>query len=283
MKQQGIKLVSYLAPNMFWFYSAVGAYLSRVLDVEIEIVQSQCDPLSDPLLLQDRLDLMFICGLPFIRYDRTFPHQLRAIVAPVMQATRYQGRPVYFSDIIVNTNSSLKSFDDLAGKTFCYNDPGSNSGYNLVLQRLFQSGYPRSFFGQAIQSGSHQNSIGLVIEGTADCSAIDSVVLEQELRDFPQLATSLRVIESIGPHPMPPVVAAQHLSPTLIDLIQSALCQPDAKLQLAMKQAQIQHYVKVQSEDYTQLATIYDTISQADYQVVALLCVDRVRSNNSGE
>lgn len=261
-----LKIASYLAPNMFWFYSAVGAYLSRVLGVETAIVQSQYDPLSDPLLLQDRLDLMFICGLPFTRCDRAFPHQLQALVAPVMQATRYQGCPVYFSDIIVNANSSLKTFDDLAGKTFCYNDPGSNSGYNLVLQKLFQSGYPISFFGKAIQSGSHQNSIELVIEGTADCSAIDSVVLEQQLRDLPQLAKSLRVIEPIGPCPMPPVVASQRLGLALIHLIQSALCQPDIELQLAMKHAQIQQYVKVQSKDYTRLATIYDTVSQAGYK-----------------
>lgn len=104
MKQlEKLRLVSYLAPNMFWFYSAVGEYLSRVLDVEVDIVQGQCDPLLDPLLLQDQLDLSFICGLPFIRHYQAFPHQLQAIVAPVMQEMRYQGCPVYFSDIIVTT------------------------------------------------------------------------------------------------------------------------------------------------------------------------------------
>src|ERR687885_1881668 len=99
-----LRLVSYLAPNMFGFYEAVGAYLSRVLDLEIQLVQSQYDPLEDPIILDDQLDIAFICGLPFARRYRVADSQLQALVAPTMQASRYQNRPVYFSDIIVNAN-----------------------------------------------------------------------------------------------------------------------------------------------------------------------------------
>ncbi len=243
-----LKLVSYLAPNMFWFYEAVGAYLSRELDIEVDIVQSPEDPLKDPLLLEDRLDIAFICGLPFVRHYRVAPNQLEAIVAPVMQAKRYQNRPVYFSDIIVAANSSLKNLDDLKGKTWCYNDLGSNSGYYLLLYRLIEAGKTNSFLGEAIQSGSHQNSIQLVAEGIVDYAAIDSTVLEQELRNLP--AIPLRIIESIGACPMPPVVAAQHLGGELIKSVQQALLNPDLQLRSLMDKAQIQNYVAVGSEDY---------------------------------
>ncbi|MBV9388056.1 MAG: PhnD/SsuA/transferrin family substrate-binding protein [Chroococcidiopsidaceae cyanobacterium CP_BM_ER_R8_30] len=258
-----LRLVSYLAPNMFWFYTAVRDYFNRVWDIETDIVQSQLDPLSDPLLLQDQLDVAFMCGLPFIGHYQVIPNQLQALVAPVMQCLRYQNRPVYFSDIIVNVDSRLTTFDDLAGKTLCYNDPGSNSGYNLLLHQLIQTGHSRSFFGKMIQSGSHQRSINLVVEGLADCSAIDSTVLEQELRDSPELAHRLRVIESIGPCPIPPIVAAQHLGSEFIDCLQSALLQPDMELRSAMDKAQIRHYVAVHSEDYAAIATIYNTVVQA--------------------
>lgn len=258
-----LRLVSYLAPNMFWFYSAVGEYFSRVLDIETDIVQSQIDPLSDPLLLQDRLDIAFICGLPFIRHHRVIPNQLQALAAPVMQCLRYQNRPAYFSDIIVNVDSCLMTFDDLAGKIWCYNDPGSNSGYSLLLHRLLQAGYPKSFFGKAIQSGSHQRSIHMVVEGIADCSAIDSTVLEQELRNSPELAHRLRAIESIGPYPIPPIVAAQHLGTDLINRLHLGLLQPDPEMQAAMDKAHIQRYVAVESEDYAVLAKMHDTVVQA--------------------
>ena len=264
-----LRLVSYLAPNMFGFYEAVGTYLSRVWGIETQLMQSEYDPLEDPMMLHDQVDMAFICGLPFARRHQVISTQLQALVAPVMQASRYENRPVYFSDIIVNSQSQLYSFDDLAGKTWCYNDLGSNSGYNLVRQRLMQGGYSSRFFGKAIPSGSHQRSIRLVIEGQADCSAIDSTVLEQELRDFPEFSSHLRVIESIGPCPMPPVVAAQRLGTALINSLQSVLCQPDAELQAAMARSHIQRYVPVQSEDYAQLATMYDVAVDAGYKAIA--------------
>lgn len=261
-----LRLVSYLAPNMLWFYKEVEAYISRVLDVETQLVESKYDPLEDPMMLQDEIDIAFICGLPFARRNAEVSTQLQALVAPVMQASRYENLPVYFSDIIVNSDSNFQSFDDLAGKTLCYNDPGSNSGYNLVRKGLIESGYPSNFFSKVIQSGSHQRSIRLVIEGKGDCSAIDSTVLEQELRDYPELAERLRIIDAIGPCPMPPIVISQRLDSELIKYLQKALCQPDAELQAAMDRAHIQRYVAVQSEDYEVLATMYDNAIQAGYK-----------------
>lgn len=239
----------------------MGAYLSRVLEIEIEIVQGLDNPLEDPLLVENRLDIAFICGLPFIRHHRVASNQLKAIAAPVMQARRYQNRPIYFSDLIVAANSSFKSLDDLADKTWCYNDPGSNSGYNLLLNRLIAAGKNSSFLGKAIQSGSHQRSMQLVAEGSVDCAAIDSIVLEQELRNFPLLANNLRVIESIGPCLMPPIVAAQHLGATLIESVQLALLNPDTQLRILMDVAQIDRFAVVESEDYQAIANIYDTVS----------------------
>lgn len=267
-KLNQLKLVSYLAPNMFWFYEAVGAYLSRVLGVETDIVQSEYDPLEDPVMLQEQLDIAFICGLPLVQINRNRVNQLQPVVAPVMQASRYQNRPVYFSDIIVSAESGFKTFDDLKGKTLCYNDPGSNSGYNMVRQKLMQGGYSSNFFGKVIQSGSHQRSMRWVADRIADCAVIDSTVLEQELRDAPELAMHIQVIESIRACPIPPVVASRRLKPEVIELIQSALCQPDAELQSAMERSHIRRYVRVQLEDYDAIATMYNTAIKAGYEVI---------------
>lgn len=263
-----MKLVSYLAPNLFWFYEAVAAYLERVLKVETQIVQSELDPLEDTLLQQDRWDVLFICGLPFIRHNRVADNKLKAIAAPIMQAKRYQNRPVYFSDIIVRSDSQITAFEQLAGKTFCYNDLGSNSGYNLMRQRLIQGKYPKNFFSKSIPSGSHQCSISWVVEELADCAAIDSTVLEQELRDVPELAYRLRVIESIGPCPMPPIAVTPRLGNDAIARIQKALLQPDTQLQTAMERAQIRQYAVVETRDYDAIALYYDTAIQAGYETL---------------
>jgi phosphonate transport system substrate-binding protein len=257
-----LRLVSYLAPNLFWFYEAVGAFLGRILEVEIEVVQSPLDPLADPMLLRDQLDIAFICGLPFARYQQINAEQLQLLVAPVMEATRYSNRPIYFSDVIVHANGGLTTLEDLAGKTLCYNDPGSNSGYHLLRQRLMQAGFPDRFFSKVLPSGSHQRSIQWVSAGIADCAAIDSTVLEQEWRNYPELMTKLQVIESIGPCPIPPVVVAQRLGLAMRNQLQAALLHPDLTLKAAMERAQIQGYVAVESEDYAPMAQTYAAIEQ---------------------
>lgn len=259
-------VVSYLSPNWFGFYKEVLAYLGRVLGIETQLQQGKCDSLEDPLLLLDQLDLAFICGLPLIRYCQEVP-QLQTLVAPVMLSPRYQNRPIYFSDVIVNAASDVKVFADLQGKTLCYNDPGSNSGYNLLRDRLIQGGHPKDFFGKAIRSGSHQRSIRCVVDGLADCAAIDSIVLEQELRDFPELSQHLRVVEILGPSPMPPMVVAQHVGTSLIQQLQLALLQPDAELQEAMAQVGVRRFAAVELKEYRPLAQIYNVGLQAGYEL----------------
>lgn len=263
-----LKLVSYLAPNWFWFYKAVAAYLERVLKTETQIISGEGDPLLELMRSPDQFDLAFICGLPFIRYCQMVPNRLQAVVAPVMRSPRYQNRPIYFSDIIVNAASNLTTFVDLKGKIWCYNDPGSNSGYNLMYYHLLEKGYPFDFIGKAIQSGSHQRSISWVVEGKADFAAIDSTVLEQELRDFPELSQHLRVVDSIGPNPMPPIVAKVDLGAEFIDRIQSALLSPDAELLAAMEKAGVQRYAAVESRDYDALAKLSAGIASYYYLVM---------------
>ncbi|UBF30046.1 PhnD/SsuA/transferrin family substrate-binding protein (plasmid) [Kovacikia minuta CCNUW1] len=257
-----LRAVSYLAPNWFEFYQAVVLSLERALSIETQLVQAASDPLDDPLLKQDQWDLGFICGLPFVRYQQAVPNQMRAIVAPVMQASRYQNRPIYFADVIVNAASEFNTFADLAGTTVCYNDPGSNSGYFLLCDRLRQETLPH-FFGNAIQSGSHQRSIRWVVEGKADCAAIDSTVLEQECRLFPDLHQRLRVIESIGPCPMPPVVVAHRLGDDIIQQLQATLLKSDTHLQTAMERMDIARYAAVKSEDYEAIAQMFEAVMQA--------------------
>ncbi|WP_017316902.1 PhnD/SsuA/transferrin family substrate-binding protein [Mastigocladopsis repens] len=91
-----------------------------------------------------------------------------------------------------------------------------------------------------------------------DCAAIDSVVLEQELRDFPELSHHLQVVEVLEPSPMPPLVVAQHLGASLIQQLLFALLKPDAELQAAMQQVAVQRFAVVKLEEYNVLADIYN-------------------------
>jgi ABC-type phosphate/phosphonate transport system substrate-binding protein len=84
------------------------------------------------------------------------------IAAPVLQGERCGGRPVYFSDVIVRSDSDISSFDDLRGRSFAYNERPSHSGYGVVRFALVEMGETHGFFGSVVESGAYQESIRMV-------------------------------------------------------------------------------------------------------------------------
>src|SRR2546427_11263635 len=81
--------------------------------------------------------------------------------APVFDDPRTEGRPAYFSDVIVAQGSPALRFEDLRGGTWAFNDPCSWSGYLNLLGRLRDVG-GAPFFRVLRESGSHIQSVRLL-------------------------------------------------------------------------------------------------------------------------
>lgn len=81
-----------------------------------------------------------------------------------LAAVRY-GYHYYFSTIYVPRDKGFTSVQDLNGKIWIYNDPGSTSGY--VLPKLFfdKLGIKP---GGVVESGGHTNSLIALLEGQGD-------------------------------------------------------------------------------------------------------------------
>jgi phosphonate transport system substrate-binding protein len=206
-----LTVASYLAENARPIYERIAAWIGRRLGEPAELLGV---PWAERLQRLDdgRVDVGFMCGWPYSqRVDRP-DASIELCCAPVMAAPRYGGRPIYFTDVIVRAAGSLRSFADLRGRAYAYNDSDSHSGYNVPRDHLLRLGETAGYFGRVVASGSHQASIRLVEAGEVDASGIDSTVLELECHRRPGLAQALRVVESIGPNPIPPVVVARGLS-----------------------------------------------------------------------
>lgn len=121
-----------------------------------------------------------------------------------MENPPYAGKPVYYSDVVVRAQSSFRSFDDLCGAAWGYNEPGSHSGYNLIRFHLVAAGKRSGYFGRVVESGSHQDSLRMILAGLIDASAIDSTVLEMDLARNPSIIQKIRTIAALGPSPAPP-------------------------------------------------------------------------------
>jgi len=91
--------------------------------------------------------------------------------APVFQDSRTPGRPVCFSERIVHRESPVRSFLDLRGSSWAYNDPCSLSGYYNVLKKLAEMGEDERFFDRVCCSESHLNSMEMGARGEVALSA----------------------------------------------------------------------------------------------------------------
>ena len=97
--------------------------------------------------------------------------------------------------------SPARSFLDLRGSSWAYNDLCSLSGYYNLLKKLAEMGEDGGFFARVCCSGSHLESLEMICRGDAHAAAIDSNVLRSKLKSSPELWERLRVIESWGLFP----------------------------------------------------------------------------------
>ncbi|MFN2199107.1 MAG: phosphate/phosphite/phosphonate ABC transporter substrate-binding protein [Anaerolineales bacterium] len=218
-----LTLTSIQAPNQDDFIQDLAEFLAARLARPVRFVRALPWQVRAARLDRGEIDLGWICGLPYVRKADLPQPPVTLLAAPVPAGARYGDQPVYFSDVIVRAGSPYQSFPDLRGASWAYNEPNSQSGYNITRYTLAKMGAYENFFGQVVAAGSHQAAIEFVLRGEVAASAIDSTVLEIELRQRPQLDEALRVIAVLGPSPIPPLVARRLLPAAEQEAVRQAL------------------------------------------------------------
>jgi len=261
MPSPPLRFVTFLAPNMYPVYDfvarTVGARLSCLTQLT---VGEDYDELNG-----DGIDVAFVCGLVYVALGWRDEPAYEPVAAPLLQGGRYGGKPVYYSDVIVRHDSPLQSFADLRGRSWCYNEPLSHSGYGITRYHLARRGETNGFFGKVVAAGWHERSIALVCEGEVDAAAIDSQVLAVALRERPELEKRLRVIESLGPSTIQPVIASRRLSESLRADLQSALLELHAEPGAAelLGHGFVERFVAVDDASYDDIRAMHETAEAA--------------------
>ena len=82
------------------------------------------------------------------------------------------GSKGYYSVFYVKKDSLYKSIEDLKGKNLGLVDPNSTSGNNVPRFALDQKGIdPEAYFGKVVYTGSHENAVLALVQGTVDVAA----------------------------------------------------------------------------------------------------------------
>ena len=258
-----MRFASFLAPNMFGVYRFVADYVAEKLGRQAELTVGH----SFDQFAEGEADIGFLCGLPYVELTRQPRPPVELLAAPLLRGARYGGRPIYFSDVIVRADSPFRSFSDLRGRSWAYNDPDSHSGYNVTRHRLVSMGETHGFFGRVVEAGSHQRSIRMVCSGEVDAAAIDSLVLAVELRDHPTLRDQLKVIDTLGPGGIQPVVAASRLPDGLKAAARDALLAmgDDPAASAILAHSFVECFVAVTDEDYEDVQTMLAAAEEAGF------------------
>src|SRR5512138_1509253 len=135
-----------------------------------------------------------------------------------------QPQPFYKGQFIANVNSGIKSFADLKGKSFCFVDPNSTSGYVVPRIILAANGInPDTDFSATQNAGSHNNVAIAVYKGDCDAGVTYVNVLTDTSANlaatYPDIATKVTVFADTDRIPNDGMQFIRSLDPNLQKVI----------------------------------------------------------------
>ncbi|KAF0232244.1 MAG: phosphonate transport system substrate-binding [Beijerinckiaceae bacterium] len=79
------------------------------------------------------------------------------------------GSTGYYSVAYAKASATGSKLEDFKGKNLCLVDPNSTSGFNVPMYAMSKAGIdPAKFFSKVVNSGSHENAVLAVQQGTCD-------------------------------------------------------------------------------------------------------------------
>ena len=234
------------------FCKALSVFIGKRLGVSTEFVGDIPWQERERLLDRGHIDVCWICGLPYVRKSNVKEGTIQLLVAPIMAHQRYAGTPVYYSDVVVHVDSDFQTFEDLGGVVWAYNEPGSHSGHNLVRYHLATSGVSNRYFSRVVETGSHQESLRMLLDRTIDATAIDSTVLEMAIARSPLIAGKVRTVTVLGPSPAPPWVVHRSVPQETQEALRQEFLEmhENPEGQQILKCAGILRFASVSDRDY---------------------------------
>ncbi|HSJ86118.1 MAG TPA: phosphate/phosphite/phosphonate ABC transporter substrate-binding protein [Anaerolineales bacterium] len=136
------------------------------------------------------------------------------------KALEGQLEPFYKGQFIANADSGISSFADLKGKTFCFVDPNSTSGYIVPRIILAANGInPDTDFAATQNAGSHNNVAIAVYKGDCDAGVTYINVLTDTSANlaaqYPDIADKVKIFAVTPPIPNDGMQFIKSLDPNL--------------------------------------------------------------------
>lgn len=251
-------------------YADITRYLEKKTGQKVKFVSNLSYSTVNKLIENGVIDVAFVCGLPYVLMNEKPSSKVALLAAPVMRDKLYKEKPIYYSYVIVHKDSPVRSFKELKGKVYIYNDPISNSGYNMPRKKLIDIGETKGFFGKVLHSGAHEESIRMVATKKADASSVDSLVFDYaRMTDEPYIK-QVKIIEILGPAGICPVIYAKRLPAATVEKLRQALVgmEQDQEGQRILEKAYLRRFVKVDDRNYADIRAMLKASRDKNFPII---------------
>jgi len=176
--------------------------------------------------------------------------------ATIVARNLWHGKSSFTSRIFVRKESSIRSVEELRGKTIAFVDPASSSGYIYPMVLLVQRGLvknrdPRTFFKEVVFSGAHDASMRALLNGHVDAIASFDLAREQYVKD-PAERERIVVVAETPEIPEAGIAARDGLDPALFARVRAALLQIKAPAHASLLERlyEIDGFAPAEDRDY---------------------------------
>lgn len=152
-------------------FKPLGAYLEQELGMPVQFV-----PVSDYAavvegIAADRVDLAWLGGFTFVQTRLKTGNAI-----PLVQREQDEK----FTSKFISADASVKSLQDLKGKTFAFGSVSSTSGSLMPRYFMQKDGIvPEQFFSRVAFSGAHDATVAWVQAGKVDAGVLNASVWDK--------------------------------------------------------------------------------------------------------
>lgn len=210
-----------------------------------------------------RLDVAFFAPGAYVLAER----QAKAKV--ILKVVR-GGKDVFYTAIITNKATGIKSLKDLKGKTFAFVDPASLSGSLYPKVMLLDEGLnPERDFKRVVYAGGHDATVLAVLRRQVDAGATfanDTTghhgAWDEFLKD-PKQRAQIQVVAYSRPVPADNIAVAADLDPQWVAKIREAMLKISASPQGRAQLKKIYHidgFKAATPAEYAPVREVFDRV-----------------------
>ena len=239
---------------MFEEYQPIMDYLSSETPYRFELKLGKTYEDAVEFLKTGRVQIASLGAVTYLESHARFD------AVPILRPLNAEGKPYYRSNLIVRTESDIRSLEDLKGRSVAFASVHSTSGNLIPRYYLAMAGIHLKDLGSFKNLKHHDSVAKAVLSGKFDAGVVKDIIANK------YLDKGLRILYASAPIPSVPLVVRRDCDPAIISAVKSALLKidpqdPQTKKRLSTWNAEFQHgFVETSDKDYEGIRKLLNEI-----------------------